>query len=300
MDFTPMDPTEFEQTFHPVFDIVRTKTGAISIRNKLVNETMHNPVGPWTEANALYIDQPRLREKLAQNMNDEFVIFDVGLGAAANALAALTCIHSMGKKSRPVRIVSFERDLELLRFALDHAKYFEHFKGYEAALEELLAKNFWTDGKIAWELRYGDFLELIEKESHKAHLVFYDPYSPKMNEDMWTTRCFKLLRAKCHQPNEGSASLFTYSIATRIRVSMILADFYVGYGEATGAKTETTQASTALTEVFKPLGEAWRERWRKSHIRNSFDCAPADEAAEDFLIEEYLSRVIQNLKPAHQ
>src|SRR5688572_17471064 len=98
---------------HPLFEIVTTTAGAISIRNKQVNEIMHNPVGPWVEANALYIDQSHLRERLIE-APEEFVIFDVGLGAAANSLAALACIKSLGPKSRPVRIVSFERELELL------------------------------------------------------------------------------------------------------------------------------------------------------------------------------------------
>src|SRR4051812_12823188 len=114
---------------HPLFEIVTTKTGAVSIRNKLVNEIMHNPVGPWIEANSLYINQSCLRERLSASTDtdNEFVLFDVGLGAAANAVAVLSCARALigaGKMARPIRIISFEKDLELLKFALSHVDKF--------------------------------------------------------------------------------------------------------------------------------------------------------------------------------
>ena len=168
---------------HPLFEIVKTTAGAISIRNKLVNEIMHNPVGPWVEANSLYISQSNLKELLSKTEAPELVVFDVGLGAAANALATLHCARSIGNP-RKLRLISFERDLELLKYALTHADRFEHFRGYEEILENFLEAKSWTDANISWELRHGDFLDLIDQEQHQADLVFYDPYSPLVNVDM--------------------------------------------------------------------------------------------------------------------
>ena len=278
----------------PLFEIVTTTAGAVSIRNNVVNEIMHNPVGPWVEANVLYIDQSRLRERLIESV-EEFVIFDVGLGAAANSLAALACIRELGDKARPVRIVSFERDLELLRFALDNAAHFHHFTGYETIHEELLAKHFWSNGKITWELRHGNFLDLIAVEPNRAHLIFYDPYSPKMNEDMWTTSCFQLLRAKSCNPEQGGAALYTYTRATRVRVAMIAAGFYVGFGAATGLKNETTEAATDLRLLHSPVEKVWFDRWRRSHLRHPFDCTPDQTAHFDKIIEDYILKVTPNL-----
>lgn len=280
---------------HPQFEIVTTTMGAVSIRNKENREIMHNPVGPWAEANALYIDQSNLRQKLQQS-NTEFVIFDVGLGAAANALAALACIRELGDKSRPVRIVSFEKDLELLRFALEHANQFQHFKGWESAIQQLLDTHHWSDDKITWELREGDFLNLIETEPHQAHLIFFDPYSPNMNEDMWTTASFKKIRAKSREPQQGGTSLYTYSRATRIRTALILAGFFVGQGEPTGLKDETTEASTDLARLNKPLDRYFFRRWRKSHLRTPFDCPPENTKQCDEAIENY-ARKLRELMP---
>lgn len=274
---------------HPLFEVVTTSAGAVSIRNKVLNETMHNPVGPWIEANTLYIDQSDLKTHLANGSSEELVIFDVGLGAAANALAALAAAHSLGSQCRPLRIISFERELELLKFALEHSSYFDHFKGYETALTEILTNGKWSEGSISWELRHGDFLSLIQNERYRPHLIFFDPYSSKVNQEMWTTDCFRKIRALSREPADGGTALFTYSQATRIRVALIHAGFFVGYGSATGLKSETTEASTDRKRLKAPLGAPWYERWGKSHLRYPYDCEPSEEAAVDDSVRRYMA-----------
>jgi len=48
---------------------------------------MHVGLGPAEEAEALYVKQLQIVERLRASA-DEFVVWDVGLGAAANALHA--------------------------------------------------------------------------------------------------------------------------------------------------------------------------------------------------------------------
>ncbi len=240
-----------------LFEIVKTTLGVTSIRNTLVNEIMHAPLGPWQEANELYIEQSDLNTKLSQNTEEEFVIFDVGLGAAANALAALHCAR---RSQRPVRLVSFEIDLSLLEFAFFHIEEFEHFKGFEAAIDSILTHKRWRQNQITWELFEGDFLKCIDKVKHQCHLIFYDPYSPKQNQEMWTTDCFKKLKEKCHK----DATFYNYSQATPIRAALLEAGFYVGYGKSIGEKETTTQAACQLDDLERPLGERWLQRWSRS------------------------------------
>jgi hypothetical protein len=283
------------QPSHPLFEVVKTSAGAISIRNKVVNEIMHNPVGPWVEANALYVEPSRLRARLAAtDPGSELVTFDVGLGAAANALAALRCAEDiLGASGRSsdapasgarFRLVSFERDLELLRFALDRADSFAHFQGFEPALEELLARKSWSRGPISWELRHGDFLRAIAVEPFRPHLIYFDPYSPKMNREMWSTACFQALRAVCREPRDGGTLLCTYSQATPVRAALLLAGFFVGRGVGTGLKEETTQAATGLAWLDEPLGERWLGRWERSHTPYPLDCEPGQEATARAII----------------
>lgn len=268
----------------PKFEIVTTTAGVISIRNNEVNETMHNPVGPWAEANALYIEQSNFRERLLAT--DELVLFDVGLGAAANALAALACANSLPSKPR-LKIVSFERDLELLAFALENSHHFEHFLGYEEALKSILDKGEWKNENVIWELRTGNFVELIDRETERPHIIFFDPYSPKMNTDMWTTSLFKKLRSHSREPSEGGTALYTYSQATRIRVSMICAGFYVGYGIATGLKKDTTEAATDRSLLRSPLKNDWYETFQRSQSPYPFDCSVDDQPSVNAKMKDY-------------
>ena len=70
------------------YRLVQLACGAHSIHSVAHRETFHPVIGPVAEAEALYVNQLRLRERL-QNHSGEFVIWDVGLGAAANALTVL-------------------------------------------------------------------------------------------------------------------------------------------------------------------------------------------------------------------
>ncbi|MCX6894089.1 MAG: hypothetical protein NTZ16_00975 [Verrucomicrobia bacterium] len=70
------------------YQLVRLNNGICSVRSLADAETFHPVVGPVAEAEALYVNQLRLRERLAKH-SGEFVIWDVGLGAAANALTVL-------------------------------------------------------------------------------------------------------------------------------------------------------------------------------------------------------------------
>lgn len=268
----------------PKFEIVTTTTGVISIRNNEVNEIMHNPVGPWIEANSLYIEQSDFARRL--ETQDELVLWDVGLGAAANALAALACFDSLKSKGR-LRIVSFERDLELLRFALEHSSEFAHFKGYENALAEILAERKHERQGLTWSLRQGDFVQSIEAEETRPHLIFYDPYSPKVNNDMWTTGLFKKIRARARMASEEGTTLYTYSQATRIRAALICAGFYVGYGIPTGLKKDTTEASTDRMQLAHPLTSAWHQTYLRSDSRYPFDCEAGFESSVDQTVAEY-------------
>lgn len=245
----------------PTFEIVRTTAGATSIRDNVTGEIMHNPVGPWVESNALYIDQSRLAERLRESATDPLVIFDVGLGAAANSLAVLHCARDTFPR-RSLHLISFERDLTLLQFALDHAASFAHFAGFEDAVHSILETGHWTEDGLTWELRHGDYPSLIRAEPNQAHLVFYDPYSPTKNVDMWTVETFRATRAKCV---DKGCLLLTYSRATPVRVALLMAGFYVGVGLSSGLKDETTQAATRRVDLTNPLGPEWLKRWERSH-----------------------------------
>ena len=249
------------------YKLVRLTSGAHSLHSFAHGETFHPVIGPVAEAEALYVNQLQLRERL-KNHAGEFVIWDVGLGAAANALTVLRATRDL---PGAIRLVSFDCTLEPLDFARQHAEALGYFGGYEKHVEKILDSQRvkFQDGPQAvdWELHLGDFPALLTPLTAEAwpkpHAILFDAFSPAKNPAMWTlplfTRLFQLL-----DPQRPCA-LPTYSRSTIMRVTLLLAGFFVGVGHATGKKEETTIAANTRALLTEPLDHKWLDRARRSH-----------------------------------
>jgi len=249
------------------YRLVKLANGTHSIHSLAHRETFHPVVGPVAEAEALYVRQLRLAGRMASHRG-EFVIWDVGLGAAANVL---TVLRATRETHCPLRIVSFDQTLEPLEFALAHASDLGYFSGYEQGVAEFLKNHRlrFADGnrQVEWQLHLGDFPTLIaganaRSEFPAPHAILFDAFSPAKNPAMWTqplfANVFRLL-----DPARPCA-LPTYSRSTLLRVSLLLAGFFVGAGHATGEKEETTIAANTLDLIDEPLDKEWLHRARVS------------------------------------
>jgi tRNA U34 5-methylaminomethyl-2-thiouridine-forming methyltransferase MnmC len=248
------------------FELVTLRNGSRAVRHLGHGEVMHPSVGPWKEALRLYVEQPRLAERL-RVPGPPLVLYDVGLGAATNAVAALTCARDLGpERRRALEVVSFEVDLAPLRLALADAEGFPFLQPFREAAEALMAHGMWEGEGLRWRLLLGPALPHLEAALPPADLVLFDPFSPASNPEMWTQGALARVRARCREDGEG-ALLMTYSAATPTRVTLLLAGFYVGAGLSTGTKGETTVAATRPEALAAPLGTRWLERWRRSSAR---------------------------------
>ena len=262
------------------YQLVHLNNGICSVRSLADDETFHPVIGPVVEAEALYVNQLRLCERL-HNHSGEFVIWDVGLGAAANAIAALRATREIPGQ---LRLVSFDNTTEPLEFALQNATALGYLAGYENQAAVLLHNHRveFQNGKLSviWEFRLGDFPALLQSWSSRfsvprpdklklelqpapPHAIFFDAFSPAKNPAMWTLPLFEnLFRALDPQ---RPCALPTYSRSTILRVTLLLAGFFVGVGHATGLKEETTLAANTLDLIAEPLNARWLERARRSH-----------------------------------
>jgi tRNA U34 5-methylaminomethyl-2-thiouridine-forming methyltransferase MnmC len=248
------------------YRIVKLASGAHSVHSLAHHETFHPVVGPVAEAEALYVRQLGLPERVRAHAG-EFVIWDVGLGAAANPLTVLRATRHIPCS---LRLVSFDHTLEPLEFALQHTSHLDYLVGYEAHLQDLLrARQFaFRDGEqsVAWEVHLADFPTLLTQPAAQAfpkpHVVLFDAFSPATNPAMWTQPLFAHL-FQLLDPARPCA-LPTYSRSTMLRVTLLLAGFYVGVGHATGEKEETTIAANSLELIREPLDRRWLERAHRS------------------------------------
>ncbi len=247
------------------FELVTLRNGSRAVRSLSLGEVMHPSVGPWKEANLLYVEQLGLAQALAQPGASPLFIYDVGLGAATNAAAALECAKQLGtERRRELTLVSLERDLAPLRLALGDPDGFPFLAPWAAAAHALMQRGDVSpvDG-VRWLLREGDALEQLSGAPAWADRVFFDPFSPASNPELWTVDAFTRVRQRCAK----EVLLATYSAATPTRVALLLAGFYVGAGVGVGTKQETTIAALEPQRLVRPLDARWLERWKRSSAR---------------------------------
>src|SRR5215212_9070184 len=166
------------------YEVHKAWEGFASIRQISSGEIMHSRTAPMEEATRLYIEQSHLAERLrlsAEESAAALIIWDVGLGAAANAMAAINCYEEQAalEPVRPLRIISFENDLDSLRLAFRHNRDFPYLRhgGPAAILEE----GRWQSRQHAdlrWLIIPGDFLEAIS-HAPAPDLIFYDMFSTR-------------------------------------------------------------------------------------------------------------------------
>ena len=283
------------------YDIVTGPQGFSSIRQLSSGEVMHSVNRPSDEAQKLYVDQSCLASRLLARSatvspagspeypartGRELVLWDVGLGAASNAMAAIECFEKMLAEHgpaalRPLRIVSFERDLDPLRLALREPGKFPHIR--HAAPHALVSHRRWHDasGLLHWELHHGDFLAFLET-SPVPEIIFYDPFSSKTDSPLWTPAVFARLFTHCAPK---SAELYTYSAATSVRVTLLSTGWIVAEGAGSGPKSTTTAAfnraesASAHPSALPLLGAEWLARWHRSSSKFPAGLPESERAA---------------------
>ncbi len=214
------------------------------------------------------MEQSHLAERLRES-SETLVIWDVGLGAAANAMAAIRCYEAAAVTGaiRPMRLISFENDLDSLRLALLHNDAFPYLR--HGGPPAILGEGAWqskTHAGLSWSLVRGDYPRTMADAPSPPDLIFYDMFSGKTSAEAWTLEAFRSLFAAC----KGRAvELFTYSCSTSVRGLLLAAGFHVARGRRMGAKDETTIALTpaASRDGREILGSAWLERWNRSQAK---------------------------------
>ena len=272
------------------YSLVYLNNGICSVRSLAEDETFHPGIGPAKEAEALYVRQLHLPERVRET-SGEFVIWDVGLGAAANALTVIRLVReSLKGKPAQLRLISFDRTSDAAAFALEHGAELGYVAGYESALAELVQNHSvkFSDDllQVEWTLEPGDFPAMLAQEPERRlparhesvlscehavpeagapppHAILFDPHSPKKNPAMWTALLFADLFRRLDP--QRPCALATFTRSTMARVALLLGGFFVGVGHPSGLKEETTVAANRIDLLDEPLDRRWLERVKCSH-----------------------------------
>src|SRR4051794_1753041 len=149
------------------YEVHIAREGFASIRHRASGEIMHSRTAPMEEARRLYVEQSALAERLREP-GDELVIWDVGLGAAANAMAAIHCYEELAASGpvRSMRIISFENDLDSLKLARQLTDLFPYLR--HSAPAGILREGRWQSKQhpgLSWNVVHGDFLTTMVEAS---------------------------------------------------------------------------------------------------------------------------------------
>ncbi|MEO6054941.1 MAG: tRNA guanosine(34) transglycosylase Tgt [Chthoniobacterales bacterium] len=273
------------------YEVHIAREGFANIRHVASGEIMHSRTSPMEEARSLYVEQSHLAERLRidATRDQPLVIWDVGLGAGANAMAAIECYEKQ-QTPRKLQIVSFENDLDSLRLAFknnDKFTYLRHSGPYA-----LLKHSTWESKShpgLSWMLIEGNFIEVLTQSPFPPDIIFYDMFSSKTCSEAWTLDAFSRLFTACQG---RSVQLFTYTCSTAARVAMLAAGFHVARGRNAGEKVETTIAFTPeaqphIAQHFEILGDEWLTKWKRSGAKFPVEISEEAHPAFEKIILEH-------------
>jgi len=259
------------------YEVHRAWEGFSSIRQISSGEIMHSRTDPMVEARHVYVEQAHLAQRMGENSSEPLILWDVGLGAAANAMAAMEC-HEQAASARPLEIVSFEDDLDPLRLAVANRESFPYLR-LDPANAILTGGKWQSDSQaLTWTLLPGDFRETMN-DAPPPDVIFYDMFSNKTSAELWSAGIFRRLFERC---GNREAELFTYTCSTANRAALLAAGFFVARGRNTGEKIETTIALTPAALRAAParerdlLSRDWLAKWERSAAKFPAD-VPGDQ-----------------------
>jgi tRNA U34 5-methylaminomethyl-2-thiouridine-forming methyltransferase MnmC len=247
-----------QETSNDTFELVTVASGVRTLKSVRHGETFHPVVGPMAEARELHVAQQQMVERARVRGRDPFIVWDVGLGAAANALAVLEAFEGVDAN---VELHSFDRTTAPLEFAIANASELGYFDENGPTVEALVRTGSVKAGVVAWRLHVTDFRERLNDPVIPApNAVMFDPYSPAANPQLWNLETFAAIRERV----TGDCTLTSYSRSTAVRTTLLLAGWFVGRGGATGEKDETTVAASDRDLLAAPLGAQWLDRVSRS------------------------------------
>ncbi len=236
---------------------VKTEDGSLTLFSEKFKEPYHSvTAGALTEAVEKFCKPCRIREKARKG---KVHLLDVCFGLGYNTVAFINEALSENPKAK-LKIVSFEFDISVIEKSLNLD--WKRFNKWKWVLRGALRNRHCEKGvlalstetpQISLKVYITEGREFLKEFSCKyenfADAVFHDPFSPKVNPELWTYEFFKGIR----RMTKESGILATYSASTAVRRALHMAGFGVKEGVAVGRKSRSTVASPSFKTEEKFL-----------------------------------------------
>ena len=203
---------------------IKTKDGSYTVFNQKYQEHYHTISGALEEAFQKHVN--------AVGVENGFHILDFCFGLGYNSIAAT-------KDHRNLTIIGLENDSEIIE-AIKNLSVPDEIEKEFTTFQNIAEKlEITDDNNNTIKLIIGDALVSISSlPKDYFDRVFFDPFSPGKQPEMWSRKVFQKVRNVMKQ----GAKLSTYSCAKSVRKNMIAAGFKVMNGPIVGRKSPATIA----------------------------------------------------------
>ena len=204
--------------------LVKTQDGSFTAFSEVAGEHYHSVSGAIEEAFEKHVN--------ALGIINGMHIIDFCFGVGYNSIAAC-------KDHTNLQIIGLENDIKIMEAIKDIEipeilkNEFDDFRNLAENLD--ITNN--NNNRI--QILLGNALQRInELPEGEFDRVFFDPFSPKKQPEMWSASIFQ----KTYNKMKSGAKLSTYSCAGQGRKNMILAGFKVIDGPVVGRRSPGTIA----------------------------------------------------------
>lgn len=248
-----------------------TKDGSSTLYSNTYNQYYHNPNGSLSESKYVFFEIPDLVQALKTSKS--ITVFETGFGTGLNFLLLLN-YYLINKCTSEVHFYS----VEAFPVSAVEAEEFNYASFSEFRELDSILKDVFSDLKegmniikplpgidITLYLFIGKFKNL-DIGSINAEFFFHDPFSPDVNEELWTVATFQKLKTLA----EKEAVLVTYCAASKARAAMAVAGWKLAKAQGALGKREMTIAALSdyKLKAFKRVDE---ERLIERFEKGDFD-----------------------------
>ncbi|WP_456484872.1 tRNA (5-methylaminomethyl-2-thiouridine)(34)-methyltransferase MnmD [Desulfurobacterium sp.] len=229
-----------------------TADGSPTFFSEEYGEPYHSiTAGAFREAEEKFIKPCRVRETLRER---DLKILDVCFGLGFNSVSAVKVASEAGRR---LLIIGFEKDIDVIKASL--RLDWGDMSGFKVVLKELLRNRSFEDGfltlnycdkELGVRVFIGEGRGVVKRISDSYRdffdVVFHDPFSPKVNPELWSFDFFK----KISEMVRKGGILATYSSSLPVRKALQMAGFGVREGIAVGRKSKSTVAVKGAETVL--------------------------------------------------
>ena len=214
----------------PRFEILVTDDGSRTLIRSDGDVAYHSGCGAVAESEVVYLQNSGLADRLAEPDPRPLNLLEIGIGLGINGLLA---IDASRWGARPLRYVGIEYEplsADVLRDVLtqtdvgdaeDRNAWLDHWENFaNPAIEEVRWRphqraeiRWYRQDARQWLPPYADDDEGSAGPDERFHIIFFDPFDPATNPELWTSSCFGLLRKIA----ADEAVLVTYCVKSTVR-----------------------------------------------------------------------------------